>query len=147
MKPLEFQEGEHVFLRVSPMTWIGRALKTRKLSPRFLGPYQILNQVGPVAYRLALPPSLSNLHDVFHVSQLKKYCLDPSHLLQNDSVQLRDDLTYVVRPVKILDRSLKELRGGKTIPLVKVLWEGLTPEETTWEKEEDLQRDYPEIFN
>ena len=62
-------------------------------------------------------------------------------------MQLRDDLTYVVRPVKILDRSLKELRGGKTIPLVKVLWEGLTPEETTWEKEEDLQRDYPEIFN
>ena len=81
------------------------------------------------------------------MSQLKKYCPDPSHLLQNDSVQLRDDLTYVVRPVKILDRSLKELRGGKTIPLVKVLWEGLTPEETTWEKEEDLQRDYPEIFN
>ena len=86
-----------------------RALKTRKLSPYFLGPYQILNRVSPIAYCLALPLSLSNIYDVFHVSQLKKYCLNPLHLVHDDSVQLRKDLTYVVRPVKILDRSLNEL--------------------------------------
>ena len=144
-RPLEFKEGEHVFLRVSPTTGVGRALKTRKLCPRFLGPFQILKRVGPVAYQLALSPNLSNIHSVFHVSQLKKYCPDPSHVLQNDSVQLRNDLTYFVRPVKVLDRSQKQLRG-KTIPLVKVLWEGLTLEGATWELEEDLIKDYPIIF-
>ena len=70
-KPLEFQEGDHVFLKVSPMTGIGRAMKSKKLTPRFIGPFQILQRVGPVAYRIALPPFLSKLHDVFHVSQLR----------------------------------------------------------------------------
>ena len=80
-RPFEFEEGKHVFLRVSPTTGVGRALKTRKLSSYFLGPFQILKRIGPVAYQLALTPSLSNLHNVFHVSQLKKYCQDPSHVL------------------------------------------------------------------
>jgi len=71
-KPLDFQEGEHVFLKVSPVTRVGRALKSRKLTPKYLGPYQILKKVGPVAYQIALPPSLSNLHPVFHVSQLRR---------------------------------------------------------------------------
>ena len=144
-KPLEFREGEHVFLSISYDR--GKQGSKTKLSPHFLGPYQILYRAGPIAYRLALLVSLSNLHDVFHVSQLKKYCLTPSHFLQDDSVQLRDDLIYVVRPAKMLDRSLKELRAGKTILLVKVLWEGLTRDEATQENEEDLQKDYPEIFN
>ena len=93
-KPLEFQEGEHVFLKITPTTGIGRAMKVRKLSPRFLGPFQILKRVGSVAYQMALPPNLSNLHDVFHVSQLRKYHSDPSHLLEPESVQLREDLTF-----------------------------------------------------
>nr|KYP39807.1 hypothetical protein KK1_038872 [Cajanus cajan] len=67
-KPLEFAEGEHVFLKATPTSGVGRALRARKLTLRFVGPYQIIQRVGPVAYRLALPPSLSNLHDVFHVS-------------------------------------------------------------------------------
>lgn len=92
-KPLDFQEGEHVFLKVSPVTRVGRALKSRKLTPKYLGPYQILKKVGPVAYHIALPLSLSNLHPVFHVSQLRRYNPDPSHILAVDEVQVKDNLT------------------------------------------------------
>ena len=80
-KALEFEKDEHVFLRVTPITGVGRALKSRKLTPRFIGPYQISERVGEVAYQIALPPSLSNLHDVFHVSQLRRYIADPSHVV------------------------------------------------------------------
>jgi hypothetical protein len=83
-RPLEFQEGKHVFLRVTPTTGISKALKAKKLSPRFVGPFQILQRIGPVAYRIALPPHLSNIHDVFHVSQLKKYCYNPSHIIEKE---------------------------------------------------------------
>ena len=85
-KPLEFQEGEHVFLKITPTTGIGRAMKVKKLSPHFLGPFQILKRVGSVAYKMALPTNLSNLYDVFHVSLLRKYYFDPSHLLEPESV-------------------------------------------------------------
>ncbi|KAI5417005.1 hypothetical protein KIW84_041848 [Lathyrus oleraceus] len=87
-KSLEFQEGEHVFLRVTPITGVGRTLKSKKLTPRFIGPYQILERIGEVAYRIALPPSLANLHEVFHVSQLRRYIPDPSHVVQVDDVQV-----------------------------------------------------------
>nr|KYP73767.1 Retrotransposable element Tf2 [Cajanus cajan] len=90
-KPLEFAEGEHVFLKVTPTSGVGRALKARKLTPRFVGPYQIIQRVGPVAYRLALPPSLSNLHDVFHVSQPRKYVHDPSHVVELDDVRVEGE--------------------------------------------------------
>ncbi|MCI15688.1 putative retrotransposon gag protein, partial [Trifolium medium] len=92
-KNLEFQEGDHVFLRVTSTTGVGRALKSKKLTSRFIGPYQILEKIGKVAYRIALPPSLSNLHDIFHISQLRKYITDPSHVIETDDVQVRDNLT------------------------------------------------------
>ena len=104
-RPLEFSEGDHVFLKVTPTTGIGRALKTKKLNPRYIGPFQILKRVGLVAYQVALPPYLSNLHDVFHVSQLKKYIPDENHILQPETVQLRNDLTYQALPVQIVERS------------------------------------------
>ena len=88
-KPLEFQEGDHVFLKITPTTKVGRAIKVRKLSPHFMGPFQILNRIEPIAYQVALPPRLSNLHDVFHVSQLRKYQPDPTHFLEPESIQLR----------------------------------------------------------
>lgn len=91
---LEFQEGGHVFLKVTPMTGVGRAIKSRKLTPRFIGPCQILQKIGPVAYQLALPPFLSNIHNVFHVSQLRKYISDPSHVIEPDIVQIKENLTY-----------------------------------------------------
>ena len=134
------------FLRVTPTTGVGRALKARKLTPKFIGPYQILKRIGPVAYQIALPPSLSNLHNVFHVSQLRKYIPDPTHVIESDEVQIRDDLSYKAQPVRIEDRKIKQLRT-KEIPLVKVIWEGLTSESATWETEERMRKDYPQLFD
>ena len=116
-KDLEFQDGDHVFLRVTPTTGVGRALKSKKLTPRFIGPYQITSKVGKVAYRVALPPNLSNLHDVFHVSQLRKYVPDPSHVIEMDYIQVRDNLMVETVPLRIEDREIKLLRG-KEISLV-----------------------------
>ncbi|XP_058727189.1 uncharacterized protein LOC131598624 [Vicia villosa] len=117
---LEFEEGDHVFLRVTPVTGVGRALKSKKLTPRFVGPYQISERVGAIAYRVALPLNLSNLHDVFHVSQLRKYISDPSHVILMDNIQVRDNLMIETLPVKIEDREMKQLRG-KDISLMKVV--------------------------
>uniref|UniRef100_A0A151UIN0 Retrotransposable element Tf2 n=2 Tax=Cajanus cajan TaxID=3821 RepID=A0A151UIN0_CAJCA len=144
-RPLEFEEGEHVFLRVTPTTRVGRAVRAKKLTLRFIGPYQILRRVGPVAYQLALPPVLSNLHDVFHVSQLKKYIRDPSHVVEMDEVQVRENLTYEKRPVAMVDQKLKELHG-KSINLVKILWDAATSE-ATWEVESQFKEQYPFLFS
>jgi len=144
-KPLEFEEGEHVFLKLTPTTGAGRSIKVKKLHPRYIGPFQILSRVGSVAYKLALPPHLSKIHDVFHVSQLKKYVPDPSHVIEQDDIALRDDLTYEVGPVQIVDRKVKQLRN-KQIPLVKVAWKGLTENEATWEAEERMREIYPKLF-
>ena len=128
------------------MTGVGRALKSKKLTPRFIGPYQILERVGKVAYRVALPPHLSNLHNVFHVSQLRKYVPDPSHVIQMDDVEVRENLTVETMPVRIEDREVKVLRG-KEIKLVKVVWLGATGESATWELESKMKEAYPELFD
>ena len=145
-KPLEFQEGEHVFLRVTPTTGVGRALKSRKLTPKFIGPFQILERIGTVAYRIALPPNLSNLHSVFHVSQLRKYLSDPSHVIESDQIQIRDNLTYDVLPLRIDDRRTKQLRG-KDIHLVKVVWNSRNGDDATWELEDKMRDSYPFLFS
>src|ERR1051325_1040388 len=144
-KDLEFQEGDHVFLRVTPTTGVGRALKSKKLTPRFIGPYQITSKVGKVAYRVALPPNLSNLLDVFHVSQLRKYVPDPSHVIEMDDIQVRENLTVETMPLRIEDREMKSLRG-KEISLVKVVWIGAAGESATWELESKMRDSYPELF-
>ncbi|XP_027915651.1 uncharacterized protein LOC114175093 [Vigna unguiculata] len=143
-RPLEFEASDHVFLRVTPTTGIGRALKLRKLTPRFIGPYQITRQIGPVAYEIALPPHLENLHNVFHVSQLRKYVADPTHVLEQDDVQVRENLTLGVGLVRILDSQVKQLRG-KEIQTVKVLWDEAT-QEMTWEIEDLMRKFYPHLF-
>jgi hypothetical protein len=104
-----------------------------------------LKRLGPVAYQLALPPNLSNLHDVFHVSQLRKYIPDPSHVWNVDEIPLKLTTTYQVKPVAILDRGEKTLRN-KVISLEKVLWENIDSSEITWEKEQDLRDSYLELF-
>jgi hypothetical protein len=96
-----FQVGDHVFLRVNLVTGVERALICRKLTPRFFGPFEIIENVGAVAYRIALLPSLLNLHDVFHVSQLKKYVYDLSHVIQVDELEVRDNLTVETCLVRI----------------------------------------------
>ncbi|MCI42344.1 putative retrotransposon gag protein, partial [Trifolium medium] len=111
------------FLRVTSTTGVGRALKSRKLTSRFIGPFEILKRVGRIAYMIALPPSLANLHDVFHVSQLRKYVSDLTHVIESDDVQVRDDLTIETVPLRIEGRETKRLRN-KEIASVKVVWGG-----------------------
>jgi len=124
-KDIEFQVGDHVFFRVNPVTGVSRALKCRKLTPCFIRPFKIVEKVGAVAYHIALPLSLSNLHDVFHVSQLRKYVYDESHVIKVDELEVRDNLTVETWPVRVEDREVKRLRG-KEIVLVKVIWVGPT---------------------
>lgn len=143
-RPLEFEAGDHVFIRVTPRAGITRAIKTRKLTPRFIEPFQILRRIGPVAYHIALPSNLSNIHDVFHVSQLRKYYPGPSHVIEPESVELRDNLEYEALPIKILDDRIKELRG-KQIALVRLVWDDVT-DDSTWEREEDIRQKYPHMF-
>ncbi|KAI3467933.1 hypothetical protein Pfo_024596, partial [Paulownia fortunei] len=119
--------------------------KKGKLSPRYVGPFEILKRVGDKAYRVALPPSLSTVHNVFHVSMLRKYISNPSHMLSYEPLELTHDLAYEEKPVQILDQKEKELRT-KNIRLVKVLWRNHSVEEATWEKEEEMQSKYPELF-
>ena len=95
--------------------------KKGKLSPRYIGPFEILEKIGKVAYKLVLPPELSSMHNVFHVSMLRKYILDPSHVLEHEPIEVHEDLSYEEQPMQILDRKDKTL-CNKVIPLVKVLW-------------------------
>ena len=121
-KDIEYEVGDKVFLKVSPWKKILRFGRKGKLSPRFIGPYEILEIVGPVAYRLALPPELAKLHDVFHVSMLRRYRSDPSHILPVQDIQVHEDFTFDEEPRAILDREIRQLRN-KQVPLVKVLWQ------------------------
>ncbi|KAK5803695.1 hypothetical protein PVK06_031344 [Gossypium arboreum] len=120
-RDIEYTVGDRVFLKVSPWKRVLRFGKKGKLSPRFIGPYEIVERVGPVAYRLALPPELEKIHNVFHVSMLRQYRSDPSHVIPHTEIELQPDMTYSEEPVKILAREVKELRN-KRVPLVKVLW-------------------------
>ena len=117
-----------------------------KLSPRFIEPYEIVSKVGLVAYRLKLPPELSRIHDTFHVSMLRKYIPDPSHVMTEQSVQLKENLTYEETPVQIVDRKEQVLRS-KVIPLVKVLWKNHEREAGTWEPKAQMRRQYPQLFS
>ncbi|KAK2445863.1 hypothetical protein QL285_016745 [Trifolium repens] len=144
-RPLEFTVGDHVFLRVSPMKGVLRFGRKGKLSPWFIGPFEILERVGPVAYRLALPPDLSGVHPVFHISMLRKYLYDPSHVISHEDVQLDENLSYTELPVAIIDKEVRRLRS-KDIVSVKVLWKGPSGEEATWESEEVMRTKYPHLF-
>ena len=143
-RPLEFQEGDHVFLKVTPTTGIGRVMKSKKLTPRFIGPYQIFRKIGLVAYQICLPPFLFSLHNVFHVSQLRKYISDPSHVIRPHKVQLNNNLTFDAMPVQIMDKKVKELRG-RQIPLIKVIWNQAN-RDIKWELEEKIKDIYPQLF-
>ncbi|KAA0040689.1 pol protein [Cucumis melo var. makuwa] len=144
-KDLEFEVGDKVFLKVAPMRGVLRFERRGKLSPRFVGPFEILERIGPVAYRLALPPSLSTVHDVFHVSMLRKYVPDPSHVVDYEPLEIDENLSYTEQPVEVLAREVKTLRN-KEIPMVKVLWRNHRVGEATWEREDDMRSRYPELF-
>ena len=129
-RDLQFEIGDRVFLKISPWKGVLRFGRRGKLSPRFIGPYEIVSKVGPLAYKLKLPPELSRIHDTFHVSMLRKYIPDPSHVLREQSVQLKENLTYEETPMRIIDRKEQVLRS-KVIPLVKVLWKNHEREAAT----------------
>ncbi|KAL0551879.1 hypothetical protein IC582_010969 [Cucumis melo] len=120
-KDLEFEVGDMVFLKVAPMKGVLRFEKKGKLSPCFVGPFEILEWISPVTYRLALPPSFSIVHDVFHVSMLRKYVADPTHVVDFEPLQINENLSYEEQPVEILAREVKMLHN-RGISLVKVLW-------------------------
>ncbi|XP_042467297.1 uncharacterized protein LOC122050461 [Zingiber officinale] len=143
-RPLEFSVGDHVFLRVSPTKGVKRFGLRGKLAPRYIGPFEILERIGAVAYRLALPPSLLGVHDVFHVSMLRRYVPDSTHVLADIPVPVQPDITYEEVPVRILDRKERQLRN-KTIRLVKVGWQHHSDEEATWELEDTIRARYPHV--
>ncbi|GJU80994.1 putative nucleotidyltransferase, ribonuclease H [Tanacetum coccineum] len=144
-RALEFQPGEHVFLKVSPTRRVRRFGIKGKLSPRFIGPFEILDRVGEVSYRLALPPQLSHVHNVFHVSLLRGYKYHPLHVVSYPFDQIREDLSYTEEPESILDRQDRVMRN-KTIPFVKILWRNHPEREATWETEESIRTSYPHFL-
>ncbi|WVZ70429.1 hypothetical protein U9M48_019100 [Paspalum notatum var. saurae] len=133
-RPLVFEKGDHVYLWVSPMKGVHRFGVKGKLAPRY--------QCGPVAYRLPLPPYLAAVHDVFHVSQLKKCLQVPEEVIDTSQIQIEPDLTYEEKPVKILDQKQRSTRR-RNINFYKVQWSNHSEEEATWEQEEFLQTKYP----
>ncbi|XP_047306255.1 uncharacterized protein LOC124909636 [Impatiens glandulifera] len=131
---ITFNKGDHVFLKVSPYKGVIRFGKKGKLNPRYIGPFKILETVGEVAYRLVLPPSLAAVHNVFHISNSRKYIPNASHVIHYEEVQLTKDLSYEERPTQILARQTRKLRN-KEANMVKVLWHNSSIKETNWEVE------------
>ena len=129
-KDIEYEIGDKVFLKVYLWKKILHFGRKGKLSPRFIGPYEILERVGPVAYRLKLPLELAKLHDVFYVSMLRRYRFDTSHILPVQDIQGQEDFTFDEEPKAILDREIRQLRN-KQVLLVKVFWQHHGMEEAT----------------
>ncbi|KAL8255077.1 hypothetical protein R6Q59_033298 [Mikania micrantha] len=115
--------------------------KRGKLNPRYIGPFEILKRIGPVAYQLNLPTELDGVHNVFHVSNLKK-CLSDETLMFHWMIQVDEQLRFVEEPVEIMDREVKQLKQSK-IPIVKVRWNSKRGPEFTWEREDQMMRKYP----
>ena len=144
-RPLEFEVEDHVFLKVMPKRGVVGFGKRGKLLPRFIGPFEILERIGTIAYRLALPPSMSGVHEVFHVSMFRKYTPDPAHLVDWGQIEVNTDGTFVEGPVCILE-SRDQLLRHKTVRLVRVLWGHYGVEESTWEREDMMRATYPFLF-
>ncbi|GJY92213.1 putative reverse transcriptase domain-containing protein [Tanacetum coccineum] len=144
-KPLEFEVGDRVMLKVSPWKGVIRFGKKGKLAPRYVGPFEILERIGLVAYRLRLPEELSGVHDTFHMSNLKKCLADASLHVPLDEIKVDKTLRFVEEPVEIMDREVKSLKRSK-IALVKVRWNSKRGPEFTWEREDYMKSKYPQLF-
>ena len=144
-RPLEFEIGDHVFLKVMPKRGVVRFGKRGKLSPRFIEPFEILERISSVAYRLALPPSMTGVHEVFHVSMLLKYTPDPAHVVDWGQIKVDTDETFEEGPVCILDSRDQVLRR-KIVRLVRVLWRHYGVEKSMWERKDTMRATYPFLF-
>ena len=144
-RPLTFKIGDYVYLKVSPTKGISRFGIKGKLAPRYVGPFQISGRCGKVAYKLALSDRLSAVHNVFHVSQLKKCLRVPDHVIEVDEVELEPDLTYSEYPIRVLDHKDRVTRRTTT-RWYKVQWNQHSKEEATWESEDFLAESFPDFF-
>ena len=147
-RELEFEVGDEVYLKISPLKNIIRFGRKGKLAPRFVGPFPITERIGTLAYRVSLPVKFEGVHNVFHVSHLRKAVHDPTMTIpstQLDEIDISPDLTVERKPIRIVDDSVKQLRRGKSVRLVKVQW---SPDERdcTWETEESVRKSNPELF-
>ncbi|KAJ9566648.1 hypothetical protein OSB04_002614 [Centaurea solstitialis] len=139
---LEFQVGDRVLLKVSPWKGVIHFRKRGKLGPRYTGPFTVLARVGKVAYRLELPEVLGQIHDTFHVSQLRKCLADETAHVPLDDIQVDESLNYIERPVAVLERKVKKLRN-KEIGIMKVQWQHRKGSEWTWEPEAEMRERPP----
>ncbi|GJU52130.1 putative reverse transcriptase domain-containing protein [Tanacetum coccineum] len=144
-KPMEFQVGDKVMLKVSPWKGVVRFGKWGKLNPRYVGPFKVLEKVGEVAYKLELPEELSRVHNTFHVSNLKKCHADEPLAVPLDGLHLDDKLHFVEEPLEIEGREVKRLKRSR-IPLVKVQWNSKRGPEFTWEREDQFKKKHPHLF-
>jgi hypothetical protein len=144
-RPLFFQVGDFVYLKVSPMKGVNRFGIKGKLAPHYVGPFEILAWCGDVAYKVKLPEHLSAIHNVFHVSQLKKCLQVPDKVVEISDVDLEPDLTYSEHPIKIVDQQERVTRR-KTIKFYKVQWNKHSEDEATWESEEFLNNKFPKFL-
>jgi hypothetical protein len=145
-RELSFEVGDFVYLKVSPMRDLHHFKVRGKLTPRFIGPFKILEKRGEVAYQLKLLPQLSDVHDVFHVSQLKKYLCVPEEQIPMKDLDAKEDLSYQEHPVRILETS-ERVTGNKRIKMCNVQWSHHTEDEATWEREEELKAEFPCFFS
>ncbi|GJV15127.1 hypothetical protein Tco_1360450 [Tanacetum coccineum] len=145
-KPLEFSIGDYVLLKVSPWKGVVHFGEKGKLAPRFVGPFEIIEKVGHVAYQLDLPEELNGVHDTFHVSNLKKCLVDPTLKVLLDEIQVDTKLNFVEDPVEILEKEFKKLKRSR-ITIVKVRWTSKRGLEFTWEHEDQMKLKYPHLFS
>jgi hypothetical protein len=145
-RELRFEVEDFVYLKVPPMRGLCRLKVQGKLAPRFIGPFKILEKRGEVAYQLELLPHLSDVHDVFHVSQLKKCLRVPEDQIPMEDLDTKEDLSYQEYPIKILEKSERVMRN-KRIRMCMVQWSHHTEEEATWEREDELKAEFPSFFS
>ncbi|XP_071727227.1 uncharacterized protein [Rutidosis leptorrhynchoides] len=145
-KPLEFQIGDMVMLKVSPWKGVIRFGKRGKLNPRYVGPFKIIERIGPVAYRLELPQQLAGVHNTFHVSNLKKCLAKEDLTIPLEEIHVDEKLQFIEEPIEIMDREVKRLKQSN-IPIVKVRWNARRGPEFTWEREDQMKQKYPHLFS
>jgi hypothetical protein len=144
-RELIFEVGDFVYLKVSPMRGLKRFKVKGKLSPRYIGPFKILERKGEVAYQLELLNSLSEVHNVFHVSQLKKCLRVVEEQLPMKELNVNEDLTYSEYPIRILETSCIITRS-KVINMCKIQWSHHSEDEANWEREDELRAGFPQFF-
>ncbi|KAJ0431848.1 putative nucleotidyltransferase, Ribonuclease H [Helianthus annuus] len=144
-KDFHFEVGEKVLFKVSPWKGVMRFGKKGKLSPRYIGPFEVIERVGSVAYKLNLPEELNGIHNVFHICNLKKCFADESLVIPHTDVHIDESLKFIEKPLSIEDRQVKKLRR-KHVPIVKVKWDARRGPEYTWEVEATMKEKYPYLF-